>query len=156
MAKTNFNEQDFKERKEKMKKVVIYSSVVILLLLIVTGIVGILTNTNWYINNQLAKIEVTNRYLFDNVTYSYRNEYDNDKMKIYVSISNLDNATMQFYSNYNAEAFKIEFLDKEGYKVTDITFNYSDFTMGGDEVFRAKQTIRMNKRMVKEIKEIKP
>lgn len=129
-----------------------------LVVVVILCIRGLIVNSEWYINSQLQKLQVTNEVLEKDIRYSYRQEYEDEKLKVYISLDNMDFNLMSLYGSYapQNEAIKFEMLDKEGYKVSECNITFGDITCSEEGYCRAKKTIRLNKRTAKEIKKISP
>ena len=141
-----------------MKRRIFVAGIITAVLVIILCIRALICNSDWYINNKLSKMNITNELLKNKVSYSYRQEYGKEKIKIFIAIDNLDTTIINLYKNYSPEKeiFKFEFMDKDDYKISDCVFVFDDITCGENGYCRGSKIIKMKKQDAKEIKKIEP
>lgn len=139
-----------------MKRRILVAAVGVLVVILCLR--ALIVNSEWYINGQLAKMNVTNELLKNNIRYSIRQEYKKEKLKVYIAVDNLDANIINMYKNYapDKDFFKLEFMDKDDYKISDCIITFDEIICSEEGYCRGNKTIRLKKDMAKEVKRINP
>ncbi len=118
-------------------------------------------NSEWFINQTLQVKQSENIKLGKNTTWSYINKYENNKLKIQITIKNVDDKVMkivQSYTNEDLSLLTLIFEDKDGYKITELEIPQSAFIRKGSEKgqYIVQTTLLIDKTNIRKINKIAP
>ncbi len=118
-------------------------------------------NSEWFINQTLQVKQSENIKLGKNTTWSYINKYENNKLKIQITIKNVDEKVMKIVQNYTNEDLSLLtliFEDKDGYKITELEIPQSDFIRkdSAKGQYIIQTTLLIDKTNIRKIKKIVP
>lgn len=128
-------------------------------LLIGSGIM--LYDSDWFINKTMHLKKEQGKKIGNRLTWDYTNKYEEGKLKIYMRIHNADKEVFDFVRVYLTDddyVFKINLLDKDEFKIAEITIKSKDLISQYDKAdeYLARVSFEMNKKDARKIYEVRP
>lgn len=126
--------------------------------LIITLSFGIY-NSEWFINKTLHIKKEEDIKLGKNITYSYTNKYEGNRLKTQLIVKNVDEKVMNIANNYleyNDYILVLVYEDKDGFKISETQINKDDFIhVGGKKgKYATQSSIMIDKTNVRKINNI--
>ncbi len=116
-------------------------------------------NSEWFINQTFQIKKGEDLKLGKNITYSYVNKYEDNRLKSQITIKNVDEKVMELGENYwNKDdiLLTLVFEDKDGFKISElqIPFNYFVKISGVKGQYNIQSSLMIDKTNVRKIKQI--
>ena len=118
-------------------------------------------NSDWFINKTLKIKKVDDAKLGRNATWSYINKYEDNVLKINLTVKNVDEKVMKIVDNYwkeDEDLMQLVFVDKDGFKLAELAIPKGNFVHITSEKgqYTAQSSLKIEKRDVRKIKDIEP
>lgn len=118
-------------------------------------------NSEWFINQTLPIKKEEDVTLGKNTTWSYINKYEDNKLKIQLTIKNVDEKVMKIAGNYLSKddiLLTLVFEDKDGFKISELQIPFSDFVKitSAKGQYNIQASLVIDKTNVRKIKKISP
>lgn len=116
-------------------------------------------NSEWFINQTLQIKKGEDLKLGKNITYSYVNKYEDNRLKSQITIKNVDEKVMELGGNYwNKDdiLLTLVFEDKDGFKISELQIPFNDFVKisGVKGQYNIQSSLMIDKTNVRKIKQI--
>jgi len=158
------NEENAVETVEQKKEPVNIWKVLLISLVsigvIVASCVGIY-NSEWFINQTLHIKRAEDIKLGKHTTWSYVNKYEGNRLKLQLTVKNVDEKVMKMAENYFDEddyLLNLVFEDKDGFKISELKIPKEDFVRINSEKgqYNIQTSLMVDKTNVRKIKSISP
>ena len=118
-------------------------------------------NSEWFINQTLSIKKEEDVTLGKNTTWSYINKYEDNKLKIQLTIKNVDEKVMKIVENYLSKddiLLTLVFEDKDGFKISELQIPFSNFVKisSAKGQYNIQSSLVIDKTNVRKIKKISP
>ncbi len=158
------DEENVVETVEKKKEPVNIWKVLLISLVsigvIVASCIGIY-NSEWFINQTLHIKKAEDIKLGKHTTWSYVNKYEGNRLKLQLTVKNVDEKVMKMAENYFDEddyLLNLVFEDKDGFKISELKIPKEDFVRINSEKgqYNIQTSLMVDKTNVRKIKSISP
>ena len=158
------DEENIVEIVEKKKEPVNIWKVLLISLVSIGAIVasGVgVYNSEWFINQTLHIKKAEDIKLGKHTTWSYVNKYEGNRLKLQLTVKNVDEKVMKMAENYFNEddyLLNLVFEDKDGFKISELKIPKEDFVRINSEKgqYNIQTSLMVDKTNVRKIKSISP
>lgn len=118
-------------------------------------------NSEWFINQTLHIKKAEDIKLGKHTTWSYVNKYEGNRLKLQLTIKNVDEKVMKVTENYFEEddyLLNLIFEDKDGFKISELKIPKEDFVRINSEKgqYNIQTSLMFDKTSVRKIQHISP
>lgn len=116
-------------------------------------------NSDWFINQTIPFKKTNDIELGKNTTWNYKCKYEENRLKIQITINNIDEKMMKVADKIldeNDYLIKLVFVDKDGFKLTELKIPKKDFVHIADEkgMYTIRTFIVIDKNTIRKLKDI--